>query len=156
MKTSQNVRDSILVDIYAKLCSLEEKIKVMEKRNILEGHALALTLIEDHAKTCSDFQGFTVIEENKDNSKGATYLEPTITTKCSCNKPEASVMSCGLDKRQLDFFKECVEEINQKYKQTPIPKIEIKNITDMDKYCKEMEKKIEEVEEPKVDNIEVT
>ena len=46
---------TLLADIYTKVCNIEEKIRRMEIREALGSYAHTLTILEERAKTCPDF-----------------------------------------------------------------------------------------------------
>lgn len=115
-----------LDDILKKLENIETKIINIERRVMLGDLASFLPVLEENAKKCENFQGYTY------TITGNTIdIEPTFQIKCSCNKPEHMMFLCGetvnINKAFLQTY---IDEINQKYKKLPIPRPQIKNITE--------------------------
>lgn len=93
-----------------KLCFIENKLKSIEKRELLAEHGSTLTVLENIAKNCEDFQGFTM-------QFSSTSVESYFTVQCSCQKPEHALVICAV--KNISYFKECLEELNQKFKKIP-------------------------------------
>lgn len=120
------MNDVTLKQIYEKLCTLEEKIRHMEIIATLESYASPLKIIEEHAKICPNFNGYTLKKEIMKYQVFEGEHEQQITAECSCKNQQHTLIITGLDIKE-PFFKLCVEEINQKYKNPPTPKPEISN-----------------------------
>ena len=111
-----------LEDIHQKLCNIEIRLKATEKHIRMGNYSQTLLILEDIAEKCPEFQGFNM---STADSSYASCLQ----VQCTCQKPEHTIAFEKEGIKDIFFFKQCIEEINQKFKKPPIPKPEIYNAT---------------------------
>jgi len=76
-----------LENLYLKLCSIENKLLSIERKELLEPHNEAFGILEDHIKQCPSFNGFW-LEEAITESKDLRFAQTCHHIKCSC-KPSS-------------------------------------------------------------------
>jgi hypothetical protein len=112
-------------ELQEKIISLETRINNLETRDSLgERISLLLPLLEDHAKTCPDFNGFKISHTQDSEDPENLFYQASVTFQCSCNRMWIAILS---DELNIPVLQQYLEMINKKYK---IDKPKINNIAD--------------------------
>jgi hypothetical protein len=107
----------LLKEIYQKLCDIEIRLKMIELKDAMGQHKHFIPILEDIAKKCSEFQGFTITK----STIGKDYLTPATTIQCSCGSPNHCIILCDIiNDPHLEQY---LDELKEKYKIKPLPKI---------------------------------